>query len=466
MSAPPAGVERDYPLARLTTVRTGGAADWFARPGDDEAAGRAAALGRRRGAGGRSDRLRLEPAGRRRRFRGLAIKLDGELAAIEREGERVALRRRRPPALGRGEGRRLGPRRARVRRQHPRHRRRGGADERQRLRRPAGRGARVGRGLHRRRAPSAARRTQLGFAYRSSNLRAGEVVSRAAFRLRPGDPAAIRATPGGDARAPPRGPALGDQDLRLDLQEPRGRARRGPHRPASCSRRPAAAACATAAPASPRSTPTSSRTPATRRTADVLELMAEGRRRVHERFGVELEPEVQVLGEVELARAAGSCEARLIADRGRDPRRDRGRVRLPVRSSATRRVEPRVQVPRAGGDDRRAATKRSAVAADGAVVRLAAAAGRTARCRGCRSTSRRKAAALQGPALEQVRVLAAAPAALRPYVEGSYYGESGVDVEPHLGDRTALRRRHPGRAQVEGGGGGARRPLDRQRSIM
>ena len=33
-------------------------------------------------------------------------------------------------------------------------------------------------------------------------------------------------------------------------------------------------------------------------TADILELMAEGRRRVHERFGVELEPEVQVLGEV------------------------------------------------------------------------------------------------------------------------------------------------------------------------
>jgi len=31
---------------------------------------------------------------------------------------------------------------------------------------------------------------------------------------------------------------------------------------------------------------------------DVLELMAAGRRRVHERFGVELEPEVQVLGEV------------------------------------------------------------------------------------------------------------------------------------------------------------------------
>jgi len=34
-------------------------------------------------------------------------------------------------------------------------------------------------------------------------------------------------------------------------------------------------------------------------TADVVALMAEGRRRVHERFGVTLEPEVQVLGEVE-----------------------------------------------------------------------------------------------------------------------------------------------------------------------
>jgi UDP-N-acetylmuramate dehydrogenase len=34
-------------------------------------------------------------------------------------------------------------------------------------------------------------------------------------------------------------------------------------------------------------------------TADVLALMAEGRRRVHELAGVVLEPEVQVLGEVE-----------------------------------------------------------------------------------------------------------------------------------------------------------------------
>ncbi len=31
MSEPPPGVERDYPLARLTTVRTGGQGEFFAR---------------------------------------------------------------------------------------------------------------------------------------------------------------------------------------------------------------------------------------------------------------------------------------------------------------------------------------------------------------------------------------------------------------------------------------------------
>ncbi len=36
---------------------------------------------------------------------------------------------------------------------------------------------------------------------------------------------------------------------------------------------------------------------------------------------------------------------------------------------------------------------------------------------------------LQGPALEQVRVLAATPPVLRPYVAGTHFGESGVEVE-------------------------------------
>jgi cell division septal protein FtsQ len=39
-----------------------------------------------------------------------------------------------------------------------------------------------------------------------------------------------------------------------------------------------------------------------------------------------------------------------------------------------------------------------------------------------------KGGKVRGTALEQVRVLAAVPAQLRPYVESSYFGESGVDV--------------------------------------
>jgi cell division septal protein FtsQ len=44
-----------------------------------------------------------------------------------------------------------------------------------------------------------------------------------------------------------------------------------------------------------------------------------------------------------------------------------------------------------------------------------------------------KSGRLAGPALEQARVLGAAPAPLRPCVAGSRYGESGVDVELRSG---------------------------------
>jgi cell division septal protein FtsQ len=40
-----------------------------------------------------------------------------------------------------------------------------------------------------------------------------------------------------------------------------------------------------------------------------------------------------------------------------------------------------------------------------------------------------KGGRVAGPVLQQVRVLAAAPPALRPYIGASRYGESGVDVE-------------------------------------
>jgi hypothetical protein len=44
-----------------------------------------------------------------------------------------------------------------------------------------------------------------------------------------------------------------------------------------------------------------------------------------------------------------------------------------------------------------------------------------------------KGGRLQGPVLQQALVLGATPPALRPYVESSYYGESGVDVNLKAG---------------------------------
>ncbi len=65
-----------------------------------------------------------------------------------------------------------------------------------------------------------------------------------------------------------------------------------------------------------------------------------------------------------------------------------------------------------------------------------------------------KGGRLAGPMREQARVLGAAPAALRPYLARSYYGESGVDVEMttgielHFGDSTQAQRKWKAAAAV------------------
>jgi cell division septal protein FtsQ len=65
-----------------------------------------------------------------------------------------------------------------------------------------------------------------------------------------------------------------------------------------------------------------------------------------------------------------------------------------------------------------------------------------------------KGGRVKGPALEQVRVLAAAPNALRPYVESSSYGDSGVDValttgiEVRFGDASQAARKWRAAAAV------------------
>ena len=86
----PDGVERDYPLTRLTTIRTGGRGDWFARPGGRRAPGRALRWAGDEeiavGVVGSGSNLLVSDAG----FRGLVIKLDGALAAMEQRGQALS----------------------------------------------------------------------------------------------------------------------------------------------------------------------------------------------------------------------------------------------------------------------------------------------------------------------------------------------------------------------------------------
>ena len=164
----------------------------------------------------------------------------------------------------------------------------------------------------------------------------GEVVSRASFQLAGGNAAEIKDTMAEMRGLAARGPALGHQDVRLDLQDPGddpraegrtgGPVAGGRRMPRAPGRRRALLR---------RSTPTSSRTRVgpLRRTS--LALMAEARRRVHERFGIELEPEVQVLRRGGVARRPGGwpTDAHGDARAGRGHGRD-GANHPPVGSTA------------------------------------------------------------------------------------------------------------------------------------
>lgn len=296
MSAAPEGLLPDYPLARLTTVRTGGAADWFGRPGDEEsllAALRwAGAEGLPVGVVGSGSNLLVADDG----FHGLALKLDGELAAIERVGERVVCGGgyRFPSAAAKTAGWGLSGLEFGVNIPGTT----GGA-VRMNANAYGGQLAEVLEWVDVATAAGTDRRApdQLGFEYRRSNLREGEIVARASFQLTSADPEEIRATLASmrerRREAQPSGiKTFGSTFKNPDDERAGGR---------SAGQLLEAACCRGLRHGGARFSERHANFVENDRgatTADVLELMAEGRRRVFERFGVELEPEVQVLGDV------------------------------------------------------------------------------------------------------------------------------------------------------------------------
>jgi len=292
----PDGLQREFPLARLTTVRTGGVADWFARPRSEaellDVLAWAAEEGLAVGTVGSGSNLLVADDG----FDGLAIKLDGELATVERDGERVVCGggARLPSASAKAASWGLSGLEFGVNIPGT-----AGGAVRMNANAYGGRLAEVLEWVdvcsaagRERRAPE-----QLGFVYRNSNLSPGEVVARASFRLRPDDPATIRerleAMRDKRREAQPSGiKTFGSTFKNPDDAAAEGR---------SAGQLLEAAGCrglrqGGARFAEKHANFVENEGGAT--TADVLRLMAEGRRLVYERFGVVLEPEVQILGEV------------------------------------------------------------------------------------------------------------------------------------------------------------------------
>lgn len=296
MSATPAELERDHPLARLTTIRTGGAADWFARPGDEEQLVELLAWaegeGLPVGVVGSGSNLLVADDG----FRGLALKLDGELTAIEREGERLLCGggARLPAVAARTAGWGLSGLEFGISIPGT-----VGGAVRMNANAYGGQLARVLEWADICTAAGSERRTpeRLGFVYRGSGLGAAEVVARASFLLAPAGPEAVRATLAELRERRREAQPAGIRTFGSTFKNPAGERAAG----RTAGQLLEAAGCGGlrvggARFAAKHANFVENTGEAT--TAEVLELMTEGRRRVRERFGIELEPEVQLLGEL------------------------------------------------------------------------------------------------------------------------------------------------------------------------
>lgn len=293
----PRGLKHDHPLDRLTTIRIGGLADHFARPETEaelvELLGWAEDGGLPIGIVGSGSNLLISDDG----FRGLVLKLTGELAEIERDGSGVECGggARLPSVSAKAAGWGLAGIEFGV--NIP-----GTVGGAVRMNANAY-GGELGKVLDwvtvctpggtDRRGPG-----DLGFAYRSSNLRDHEVVARARFELEPGDSAEVKRTMGAmrtrRREAQPSGiKTFGSTFVNPD--DPRAEGR-------SAGQLLDAAGCRGLTRGGARLSEKHANfveNMGEARAADVLAVMSAGRRAVHERFGVVLEPEVQTLGEIE-----------------------------------------------------------------------------------------------------------------------------------------------------------------------
>ena len=292
----PEGLELDYPLSRLTTVRAGGPADFFARPeSEDEVVELLGWADREElaiGVVGSGSNLLVADDG----FRGLVIKLAGELTSIGHEGTqlRTGGGARLPSAAARAAGWGLAGLEFGV--NIP-----GTVGGAVRMNANAY-GGELGRVLDvvtvctgagtESRPPG-----ELGLRYRGSGLGEREVVTAATFALWEADPAEVKATMAEMRRrrkeAQPSGIKTFGSTF-MNPQDPRAEGRSAGQLLDAAGARGLAVGGARLSPKHANFVENTG--DAT--TQDVLAVMAAARRKVHERFGVVLEPEVQILGHV------------------------------------------------------------------------------------------------------------------------------------------------------------------------
>jgi UDP-N-acetylmuramate dehydrogenase len=287
-------VEEHVPLARHTTIGTGGPARWFARPetvedlhellrwaGEHDVAVEVIGLG---------SNLLVHDDG----VDALVLKLAGELSAAEVEGDMLV--------MGGGAANAVGLHRARAAGL-------GGFEFASAIPGTAGGGVRMNAGAYGREwrdvlidavvvdasGPRTLSVEELGLSYRHSNLAPGQVVARARFRLEPSSTDAVKEraaellaqrkatqptnkrTFGSVFKNPDEGPGAGRMIEECGLKGHRiGGAIVSPRHANFIENADGAT------------------------TADCIAVMAEARTRVHERFGVALEHEVQFLGPLEL----------------------------------------------------------------------------------------------------------------------------------------------------------------------
>jgi UDP-N-acetylenolpyruvoylglucosamine reductase len=293
----PDGVERDLPLARLTTVRTGGTGDFFARPESAERLAELLAWADRCqipvGVVGSGSNLLIADAG----FRGLVMKLNGALAAIEQRGQRLLC----------GGGARLPQAAASAARAGLSGLEFGvnipgtvGGAVKMNANAYGGELARVlewveiatptGTEL---RAPEA-----LGFRYRRSNLGDLEIVAGASFSLSAAEPERVKATLADMRSARRAAQPSGIKTFGSTFKNPEDPLAKGRSAGVLLDEAGCRGLRVGGAQFSEKHANfVENLGHAT--TTDVIALMTEGKRRVRELFGVELEPEVQILGEVD-----------------------------------------------------------------------------------------------------------------------------------------------------------------------